>query len=164
MTAPTHWLVVTQTLEAISTLIEKIMATSNIKVRSGNKTIIVMDGKSVGLVQSVRASDSYGLQSASGIGDIHPQEFVPSEATHTISVSQMVLYAGTLRQLGLSFENGDDALKGMVFDIVTMDKNGETLRKYIGCSYDSGDLEVSAHKILISSGQFKALDVSGKVA
>lgn len=75
-----------------------------------------------------------------------------------------MLYTGSLRQLGVTVENGDDALKGNVFDIVTMDKNGETLRKYIGCSYDSGDLEISAHKILSSSCQFKALDVSGKVA
>lgn len=140
------------------------MATSNIKVRSGNKTIVVMDGKTVGLVQSVRANDDYSPEPASGIGDIHVQEYVPTMARHTLSVSQMVLYSGTIRSLGLSFENGDDALKGMVFDIVTMDKNGETLRKYMGCSYASGDLEVSAHKILVGNGQFNALDVSGTVA
>ncbi len=140
------------------------MASTNIKVRSGNKTVITMDGKTVGMVQSVRASDDYSPEPASGIGDIHVQEYVPTTARHTLSVSQMVLYQGALRQLGLSVENGDGALKGQIFDIVTIDKNGETLRKYTGCSFASGDLEVSAHKIISASCQFNALDVTGKAA
>ena len=140
------------------------MATTNIKVRSGNRTVVLLDGKQVGLIQSVRASDQYSPEPASGIGDIHVQEYVPTTAHHTLSVQQLVLYTGNMRQLGLSFENGDDALKGTVFDIVTMDKNGETLRKYIGCSFASGDLDISAHKIVSASCQFNALDVSGKSA
>ncbi len=140
------------------------MASTNIKVRSGNRTVVMFDGKQVGLVQSVRSSDSYQLEAASGLGDIHVQEYVPTTAQHTISVQQLVLYTGSLRQLGISLENGDDALKGTIFDIVTMDKSGEILRKYSGCSYDSGDLEISAHKIISASCQFKALDVIGKAA
>jgi len=151
-------------LEAIATPKEKTMATTNIKVRSGNRTVVLLDGKQVGMIQSIRASDSYQMEAAGGIGDIHVQEYVPSVAQHSITVQQMVLYSGTLRQLGVSLENGDEALKGVVFDIVTMDKNGETIRKYTGCSFDSGDLEISAHKILSSSAQFKALDVSNKTA
>lgn len=140
------------------------MSTTNIKVRTGNKTVVMLDGKQVGLIQSVRSSDDYGLEPASGIGDIHVQEYIPTLARHTISVQQLVLYSGTLRQMGLSLENGDDALNGLVFDIVTMDKDGTTLRKYTGCSFASGDLEVSAHKILSASCQFNALDVTGKGA
>lgn len=140
------------------------MSSTNIKVRSGNRTIVLLDGKQVGLVQSIRASDDYSPEPASGIGDIHVAEYVPTTARHTLSISQMVLYSGSLRQLGASVENGDDALKGLVFDIVTMDKSGETLRKYSGCSFASGDLEITAHKILSSSCQFNALDVTGKVA
>jgi len=140
------------------------MATTNIKVRSGNRTVVLLDGQQVGLIQSVRSSDSYGLEAVSGLGDIHVAEHVPTTAVHSLSVQQLVLYTGSLRQLGLSLENGDDALKGRVFDIVTMDKNGEVLRKYTGCSYDSGDLEVSAHRAISASCQFKALDVTGKAA
>jgi len=140
------------------------MATTNIKVRSGNRTVVMFDGKQVGMIQSIRASDSYQMEPAGGIGDIHVQEYVPTTAQHSISVQQMVLYKGTLRQLGISLENGDEALKGSVFDIVTMDKNGETIRKYTGCSFDSGDLEISAHRIMSASCQFKALDVSNKAA
>lgn len=140
------------------------MAQTNIKVRSGNKTVVVINNVQVGLVQSVRASDSYGLEAVSGMGDIHVQEHVPTAATHSLSIQQLVLYKGSLRQLGISLENGDDALKGTVFDLVTMDVNGDVLRKYTGCSFDSGDLEVSAHRVVSSSCQLKALDVSGKTA
>lgn len=139
------------------------MANQNIKVRSGNRIEVFLDNVKVGMIRSVRMNDSYALQPASGIGDIHVQEHVPSEATHSISVQQMVLIRGAIRQLAnVAIENGDKALEGMVFDIVVTSKDtGETLRKYIGCSYDSGDVEITAHQILMASAQFKALDVSG---
>lgn len=136
------------------------MAT-NIKVRSGNKTVVVINGAQVGLVQSVRGSDDYSPEPASGIGDIHAQEYVPTMARHTVNVSQMTLIQGSLRQVGAAIENGDQALAGIVFDIVVLDKQGGTLRKYINCSYASGDVEVSAHKIVVSNAVFNALDVSG---
>lgn len=140
------------------------MATQNLKVRSGNKTVVMIDGKIVGLVQSVRASDDYSPEPASGIGDIHVAEYVPSTARHNLTVSQMVLYKGSLRQLGVIPANGDDALKGLVMDIAVMDKSGETLRKYVGCSFASGDIDVSAHRIVASNAQFNALDVTGSAA
>lgn len=135
----------------------------NHKVRSGNRTVVVFDGKQIGMVRSVRASDSFGLEVASGIGDIHPQEHVPTMATHSISVSSMVLIKGAMLEAGIFTENGDAALMGLVFDLEMYDKDtGTLLRKYIGCSYDSGDIDVSAHQIIVQSGQFKALDVVGK--
>lgn len=58
--------------------------------------------------------------------------------------------------------DGDDALEGKVFDIVVKSKDdGEELRKYTGCSYASGDVEVQKHAILVSNAQFNALNVSG---
>jgi len=140
------------------------MASTNVKVRTGNRTVVLFDGKEVGLLQSVRSSDDYGLDPVSGIGDIHVAEYVPTVARHTISVQTMVLYKRNMRQAGLSVENGDDALKGNVFDIVQMDKDGEVLRKYTGCSFASGDLSIDAHKVISASCQFNALDVSGRGA
>ena len=66
----------------------------NLKVRSGNRIVVVFDGKQIGMVRSVRASDDYGLEPASGIGDIHAQEYVPSMARHSLSISSMVLIRG----------------------------------------------------------------------
>jgi len=63
----------------------------NLKTRTGNRIAVVIDGKQFGLVQSVRASDDYGPEPASGIGDIHAQEFVPTMARHSLSISMMVL-------------------------------------------------------------------------
>lgn len=138
------------------------MATQNQQVQSGNRIVVELDGKTVGLIQSLRMSDSYGLEDASGIGDIHVVEHVPSKAVHSLSVSQMVLKRGHLRDRGISLENGDAALEGLVFDIAVYSKDtGEKLRSYKSCSYDSGDLDVSAHRIVMASGQLKALDVTG---
>ena len=138
------------------------MARANLKTRSGNRIVVKFDGKQIGLVQSVRASDDYGPEPASGIGDIHVQEYVPTMARHNLTVSNMVLNANSMRQAGITMENGDAVLQGLVFDIVSYDKDtGDELRKYIGCSYASGDIDLSKHAIVMSNAQFNALDVAG---
>ena len=138
------------------------MARANLKTRSGNRIVVQFDGKQIGLVQSVRASDDYGPEPASGIGDIHVQEYVPTMARHNLTVSNMVLNANSMRQAGITMENGDAVLQGLVFDIVSYDKDtGDELRKYIGCSYASGDIDLSKHAIVMSNAQFNALDVAG---
>jgi hypothetical protein len=138
------------------------MAQQNLKVKSGNRHVVMLDGNVVGMAQSVDMHDDYSPEAASGIGDIHAQEYVPSMARHTVNVEEMVLRVANLRALGITLENGDDALKGRVFDILTVDKDsGATLRKYIGCSYASGGVQVRKHAIIVSSAVFNALDVSG---
>lgn len=135
----------------------------NKKVRSGNTTEVLLDDKVVGLIQNVRMSDDYGPDAASGVGDIHVVEHVPTRAGHSLTVSTMILKTKSLREVGVAMENGDDALKGLVFNFRVTDKEtGELLRMYIGCSYASGDSEISKHAILMSSAQFLALDVQGK--
>lgn len=137
----------------------------NLKVRSGNKTVVVFDGKQLGMVRSVRANDDYSPEPASGIGDIHAQEYVPTMARHTLSVSQMVLIKGAMLEAGIVPENGDAILEGLVFDLEVYSKDdGQLLRKYVGVSYASGDIDISAHQIVVQSGQFNALDVVGKGA
>lgn len=139
-----------------------IQASQNLKTRSGNRIIVTFGGVQVGLVQSVRMSDDYSPEPASGIGDIHVQEYVPTMARHTLSVSAMVLNVGSLREAGIAMENGDAVLQGLVFDIESYSKDdGTLLRKYMGCSYASGDIEVNKHAIVMNSGTFNALDVSG---
>jgi hypothetical protein len=134
----------------------------NRKVKSGNRIVITYDGFQVGLIQSVRMNDDYSPEPASGIGDIHVAEWVPTMARHSLTVSRMILESDKMRERGIMSENGDAVLEGLVFDIETYSKDdGTLLRKYVGCSYASGDLEVSKHQILMGSGQFNALDVSG---
>lgn len=134
----------------------------NLKVRSGNRIYVVFDGKQIGMVRSVRGNDDYSPEPASGIGDIHVQEYVPTMARHSISVSTMVLNKGSLLDAGIAMENGDAVLQGLVFDLEIYDKDtGSLLRKYSGVSYASGDIDINAHQIVVQSGQFNALDVSG---
>jgi hypothetical protein len=35
------------------------------------------------------------------------------------------------------------------------------LRKYVSCSYASGDIDVQKHQIVLNSGQLLALDAQG---
>jgi hypothetical protein len=138
------------------------MSSINLKARSGNRVIVQFDGKQIGLIQSVRMSDDYGLEPASGIGDIHVQEYVPSMARHQISVSSMVLFKAAMREAEITALDGDDVLQGKVFDIVVFSKDdGTELRKYMGCSFASGDVEVSKHAIIVANAQFNALNVTG---
>lgn len=134
----------------------------NVKVQSGNKIAVVLDGKQLGLIRSVRASDDYSPEPASGIGDIHVQEYVPTMARHTLSITQMVLIKGALLEAGIAPENGEAVLQGLVFDIEIYAKDtGVLLRQYVGVSYASGDIDINAHQIVVASGQFNALDVRG---
>lgn len=155
----------------------------NLKTYTGNRILVEFEGAVIGLVQSVRVNDSYALESASGVGDIHTVEFVPTIAQHSVSVSNMTLFTGNMRDAGIAVENGQDALRGLIFDIVIYGNTGEMatatlgpngvpgatppvrgtarLRTIVGCSFDSGDIEISAHRIVMQSAQFKALDVVG---
>lgn len=138
---------------------------TNLKTRTGNRIVVLMDGKQIGLIQSVRANDDYSPEPASGIGDIHVQEYVPTMARHSLSVSAMLLNRGAMMEAGITMENGDAVLQGLVFDFEVYSKDdGTLLRKYVGCSYASGDMEVSKHAIVMQSAQFNALDVVGKAA
>lgn len=138
------------------------MAQQNLKVRSGNRIVPMIDGRPIGLIQSMRASDDYGPEAASGVGDIHAQEYVPSMARHTLTISRMVLNSSDLRAAGVVLENGDAALRGLVFDIAKIDKDtGQVLRTYVGCSMASGDVDVSKHTIVMASATYNALDVRG---
>lgn len=139
-----------------------VNASTNLKTRTGNRCIATFGGQQIGLLQSVRMNDDYAPEPASGIGDIHVQEYVPTMARHTISVQAMVLNVGAMIAAGAAVQNGDGALQGLVFDIETYSKDdGTLLRKYVGCSYASGDLEISKHQIVMQSAQFNALDVVG---
>jgi hypothetical protein len=139
-----------------------VQTSVNLKTRSGNRCAIVFGGAQIGLIQSVRASDDYSPEPASGIGDIHVQEYVPTMARHTLSVQAMVLDVGAMIKAGAVMENGDAVLQGLVFDLEIYSKDdGTLLRKYMGVSYASGDMEISKHAIVMQSGQFNALDVSG---
>lgn len=137
----------------------------NIKARTGNRIVVMFDGKQIGAVQSVRMNDDYSPEPVSGVGDIHAQEYVPTMARHNLQVQTMVLKTGSMREAGIAMENGDGVLQGLVFDFEVYSKDdGTLLRKYIGCSYASGDLEISKHAIVMASGQFLALDVTGTLA
>jgi hypothetical protein len=137
----------------------------NLKTRSGNRIILTFGGAQIGMIQSLSAEDDYAPEPASGIGDIHIQENVPTIARHSLSVQAMVLNVGAMITAGIAPENGDAVLLGLVFNTEIYSKDdGTLLRNYIGCSYASGSLEVSKHAIVMQTGRLLALDVAGTAA
>lgn len=154
-----------------------IVKKQNAIVRSSNRFTIKMGDTVIGLLQDLRCQDDYSPEPASGIGDIHVKEYVPTMARHTISTSQACMFTASLRKLGISFENGNDALKGMVFTIEISDRitqttispgstteitmegeggSGTILRLYEGCSFASGDIEIRKHAIIVTSATINA--------
>ena len=70
-----------------------------------------------------------------------------------------------LLEAGIAAENGDAMLQGLVFDFEVYSKDdGTLLRKYVGCSYASGSIDIQKHQIAVQSAQFNALDVVGTAA
>jgi hypothetical protein len=138
------------------------MAEQNLKARSANQIVVSFDGKQIGAVKSVSLNEDYSPEPVTGIGDIKVQENVPTLARYTVSVNGLVLKQSSMRAAGLFPENSDDMLAGVVFDIMVMSKeDGSLLRKYSGCSYANGSTDISANAIVVNSGTFNALDVSG---
>lgn len=151
------------------------MAEVNFQTHTGNRVEIQLDGRTIGLIQSLRCSENYGLEDASGIGSIEVVEHVPSKAVYSVSISNMALVRAHLRnQLAELNENAEAVMRALVFDIVIFAKAapggpngpglaaGTRLREIIACSYDSGDIDVTAHRIIMQSAQFKALRVRGQ--
>jgi hypothetical protein len=136
--------------------------TTNVQTQTGNRIVIEFNNTRIGLIQSCSASDDYGLEAASGVGDIHVVEHVPTLARHRLSVRRMMLIQQSMRNAGIALINGDDALKGLVFDVVYYSRDtGSVLRKYVSCSWASGSVDVSANRITMEDGTLMALDVTG---
>ncbi len=134
----------------------------NLQVQSGNNIALLFDGIQIGLMQSARVSDDYGLEGAYGIGDIDPVEHVPTAARYAVSCSNLILRKGAMRKAGLIPENGRAALQGLVFDIEIYDKtDGALIDKHVGCSYSSGDMDFQKNAIVMASAQFMALSRVG---
>lgn len=134
----------------------------NIQTQTGNRIAVLLDGKAVGAIRSIRPSFDLSPETVSGIGDINAIEHAPTLARHTLSVTQMVLKKQNLLSAGITLENGEAAMKGLVFEIEVYDKdNSKLLRKWIGVSYASGDIDINANAIVVASAQFNALDATG---
>lgn len=161
-----------------------IKKTQNVVVRSSNRFLIAMGNTAVGLLQDLRCQEDYSPEPASAIGSISVKEYVPTMARYTISTSQACMFVDSLRQLGVSFLDGKDAMKGLVFTIqiydrthqgsvhkpgwgtgITMANEGSIagstlLRQYLKCSFASGDIEIRKHAMVINNATINACDVT----
>lgn len=140
------------------------MAQINQQVRSGNRIVAMFDGKQIGLLQDIRFQEDYNPTEASGIGNILVQEWVPTLARFNVSTRFMVLNLQSMYSAGIVPIDGDGVLQGFVFDIQIQDSvSGLLLRKYVGCSYASGDIEVTKHAIVMTNANFNCLTATGNL-
>lgn len=138
------------------------MATVNRNVRSGNLVYVYLDGQQIGAAQNASMDMDFAPEPIYGIGDIDPIENVPTRASYRVNVTQAVLDRQSLLARGLIPENGEAALQGLVMDFVKVDRlTGQVLRKYIGCSYASGQISTRTNGHLEITGQFNALGAQG---
>jgi hypothetical protein len=135
---------------------------TNQNVLTGNRLQVMLNGVLVGAMQSLRLSDSYGLDAVYGIGDIDPLENVPTRGSYSMAVTNYVLKQASLRKLGLVPENGADTLTGLVFDVQVYSRDtGKVMRTIKGCSYNSGDLDIRANAIVGQNSSWLALGTFG---
>jgi hypothetical protein len=145
-------------------------AANTFGTRTGNHIVIELDDIQVGLIQSMRGSDDFGLEPVSGIGSIKVKEYVPTVARHQIQCGFVALKTELIASRSFASEDGDKAMEGLIFDIIVYDKrdtgvnpdsNQGYIKKYTGCSYASGDFSIEAHRAVIRNATFMALDVDG---
>lgn len=129
---------------------------------TGNHIRCVMDGKVIGLMQDLTFSDNYGNEAVSGIGNIDAVEHPPTQSSHDLRCSTVVLRRALLGANAGFPRNGAEALKGLVFDVEVYDKrDGILLRKYISCTYVSGEASITKHRVISRNASFKALTADG---
>lgn len=136
----------------------------NTQVYTGNIVEITFDGVVVGMCQSLRASEDTGLQEVSGIGNAKATEYVPSLIRYTVTASFLQMRTQSVEAVsGVRIANrtANDALSGLVFDIIVRNKAGQMLKRFVSCNYGSGDLEVNKHAIVGRNITFMALDQDG---
>jgi len=134
-------------------------------VFTGNEVTLYLNGVEVDLVQNLRGTDDYGFEPASGIGDIHAFEYVPTMARHSIAISKFALRKETAVTAGIIQENGDAALANAPIEIEIFSKlTGALIKKYLGVSNSSADIAVTAHRVVVEDANFVAIDTSGTLA
>jgi len=134
------------------------MARTNLLAHSANLIVIKQDNREVGVIQSLRMNDDYAPEPLSGVGEVTVQEHVTTVARYSLTVQYMSLRRQSMFSEGLAHITPEDSLRGKVFDIEVQDKiTGRVLKKYEGCTFASGDVEVTKHAIVSKSAQFMAL-------
>lgn len=128
---------------------------------SGNDVRVFLGGVEVPLLQNLSGDDAYNHEPASGVGDIHVTEFIPSRAMHTITIDKMIFKPELLTLLGIIVENGDGALRGLMFDIEVQAKRGGVLKTWYDAKCDRARVTVRAHSIIVQDATFMALDTAG---
>lgn len=140
---------------------------------TGNLVLIELGGVFVGIIQSLNGQDDLGLQPISGVGRNTAYENAPGFARYSLTIDTIFLFpnlvAGTTSLADgdhmVNFEDAniapkiaEDALRGLVVDIVVRTKGGKELFRYKYASYGGGSFGIQKHVPVTRSAQFLAID------
>lgn len=129
---------------------------------TGNNVDVFINGQKLQVMTTLRATDDYGLEPVTEVGNIHVREYVPTVARHAVSISKFLMSGESAITAGIITMNGDDAMVGRTFDIEIFSKaSGVLLRKYINASNTSGDVSLQANRLIVTDANFVATDVTG---
>lgn len=124
---------------------------SGTNVLVGGKVLIMMDGYIVGFANSAQCSDSYNLVPVHIIGQLQAIEMVPTNATHSITLSLMVMRNDGLTRRNLEpvgagsygyLADGDNigGIKGLASSFATDDSTRQTNIKTSAKQTNGGQL------------------------
>lgn len=126
---------------------------------TGNLILLKIQGTEIGRAQNVTADSDFGIEDASGIGDVEVQEHVNTKITHTITVDKFIINKWSLLELGF-VPVSEDVLNMGVIDIEILTKDGTLVKKYESCSCANYSIRVQAHAIVAENATWRALSVS----
>lgn len=145
-------------------------------VATGNIVTIDFGKAKLGLVQTMQITEDFGVQPASGIGDIEPAEHVPGTSRIQLQMDSILIFKNAVDSaLNVttelpatlndkeSIDSADIApseprriLEGRTFTITVMTMGGVTIRQYLDCVYASGNFSIQKHSMISRSATFMA--------
>ncbi len=132
---------------------------------TGNNITVFINNQQIQVLTTLRATDDYGLEPVTEVGDGHVVEYVPTVARHAISISKFLMAKETAISAGIINQNMDSALQGNTFDIeIFSNTTGLLMRKYLNASNTSGDVSIQANRLIVIDANFVATDVTGTLS
>lgn len=151
---------------------------------AGNQIILKIGNKIIGLAQDLQATENFRPEPVSGLGSPRVQEYVPSMYEISISMSACLINspaAGLMdgggnpsTEMGKISDNIPDVsnepnarkwlnenMQGVDIQVLyTREDQSKPLRTYSNCVFESADVSVRKHGILMANARFKAAYVS----
>lgn len=126
----------------------KWLTAAGTKTMTGNRTIIKIGGKAVGLVQHININCRIDQQPLHGIGDVLPAEIVPGHVEYSVEGNRALVPKKSLTAMGI-LPDDDSWLTAPSLELELIDRvSGNNVLVY-GCKLTNYRIEAKAHAIVL---------------